>query len=81
MSSPQSLQVVSDSAKDQRDNLCRTNRNIVDKLNELIKGSGAFTHEKDAVYFLVQLRKLMEHDGILAETKVQGSTATGSYTL
>lgn len=38
---------------------------IVEKLNGLIVSEGAFTHEKDVVYFLVQLRKLMEREEIL----------------
>jgi len=37
---------------------------IVEKINDLITSSNAFSSEKDVVYFLVQLRKLMEREGI-----------------
>lgn len=37
---------------------------IVEKINALIASNGAFSQEKDVIYFLVQLRKLMEREGI-----------------
>lgn len=40
---------------------------IVEKINALITSNGAFSREKDVVYFLVQLRKLMERDGVHKE--------------
>lgn len=42
---------------------------IVDKLNQLIAEDNAFSHEKDVVYFMVQLRKLMERDNVLDNHK------------
>lgn len=40
---------------------------ITRKLNELIIEEGAFAREEDVIYFLVQLRKLMEREDILNE--------------
>lgn len=40
---------------------------IVEKINTLISTTDAFSYEKDIVYFLVQLRKLMERENIHKE--------------
>ena len=42
---------------------------IIEKLNTLIASDDAFNQEKDAVYFLVQIRKLMERDDIFDDYK------------
>lgn len=42
---------------------------IVEKLNNLITETNAFSHEKDVVYFFVQIRKLMEREDIFDDHK------------
>ena len=42
---------------------------IVEKLNKLIAQPDVFLHEKDVVYFFVQIRKLMEREDIFNDHK------------